>query len=205
MDRIKTNRVRVLRSEVVKYWYQHVPEYGKYFIDIGEPNCWACGVPVSTRFDNKNSDATAEECFKIWDKIRGLQVCHIVPKALGGSDDPSNLFLMCKECHELAPDTMFPDIFFKWVEKQTYIMRKMDKITKVLEIYGLDIEQLYHYLTWPSEKTVESEEFDKFFRKNCGIHRSIYGGTKIKESTLIGLLYEFIQLRKKESGEKGSD
>lgn len=155
--------------------------------DIGEPSCWACGKPISIRFDNKKPDATEEECFKIWDKVGHLQVCHIIPKALGGSDALFNLFLMCKECHELAPDTSYRDIFFKWVEEQNYVMRETDKLIKELESFNLNIEDL---------KITDTEKFHKFLLTNGGIHRSIYGGTKIKKSTIAGLLDKFIQLNK---------
>lgn len=205
MDKLKTDRERVLRSDVVKYWYQNKPECGKYFIDIGEANCWACGKPVSVRFDIKKRSATDEECFNIWDKVGHLQVCHIVPKALGGSDEPSNLFLMCKECHELAPDTPYPDIFFKWVDGQDHIKRIVDRVNKTLELYNIDEEQFCRYFICSSEKTPDQEDFRKFCVKKIGLHRSIYGGAKIKESTYIGLLYEFLQLKNNERGEKGSD
>lgn len=188
MHKSSNNRKLIPRSAVIEYWYKNIPDYSQYF-DIGEPICWACGKPVSIRFDNKNPNATEEECFKIWDKVGHLQVCHIIPKALGGSDALSNLFLMCKECHELAPDTSYPDIFFKWVEEQNYVIREADKLIKELEVFNLNIEDL-------TLQIADTEDFHKFLLTNCGIHRSIYGGTKIKKSTIAGLLYKFIQLKK---------
>ena len=44
--------------------------------------------------------------------------CHIIPRQAGGSNDPSNLFLLCEECHEESPDTLNPKNFFKWVYKK---------------------------------------------------------------------------------------
>lgn len=192
MHKTSNKRKLIPRSAVIEYWYKNMPNFSPY-IDIGEPICWACGKPVSIRFDNKNPDATEEECFKIWDKVGHLQVCHIIPKSLGGSDALSNLFLMCKECHELAPDTSYPDIFFKWVEQQNYVIREADQLLKELKVFNLNIEDLKFYST---SQIANTEEFQKFLFANSGIHRTIYGGTKIKKSTTAGLLYKFIQLKK---------
>lgn len=112
---------------------------------------------------------------------------------MGGSDALSNLFLMCKECHELAPDTSYPDIFFKWVEQQNYVIREADQLLKELKVFNLNIEDLKFYST---SQIANTEEFQKFLFANSGIHRTIYGGTKIKKSTIAGLLYKFIQLKK---------
>lgn len=175
---------RIPRSKVVEYWYSSVKNYFAYFIDIGEPNCWACGRPVSVRFDNKNIKASAEECFQIWDKVGHLQVCHIIPRSLGGKDEYSNLFLMCKECHELAPDTIYPDIFFEWVDKQQYINRDLERIKVALKEYGLDEDDKLL-------ATLESDDFKEFCKDKVGLHRTIFGGSKIKHSSMIGLLKKY--------------
>lgn len=60
--------------------------------DDGKYCCWACGASGVT-----------------------LNRCHIVPHALGGSDEPSNLFLMCEACHAESPDTANPASLMRWV------------------------------------------------------------------------------------------
>lgn len=125
---MKTQKNIILRSDVVRYWYEELKNEKYYIHDIGEPYCWACGHWGSIRHDCKNIHATNEECYQIWNKVGHLQVCHIVPKSLGGTDDFSNLFLMCKRCHELAPDTVYPDLFFEWVKAQFFFKTKNERV-----------------------------------------------------------------------------
>lgn len=62
----------------------------------GENICWGCGSVQS----------------------RSLERCHIVPYSLGGSNEPSNYFLMCSKCHREAPNTMWPEIFYEWIQQR---------------------------------------------------------------------------------------
>ena len=41
---------------------------------------------------------------------RSLEVHHIVPRADGGSNDPSNLVTLCADCHGTAHDRPEPDL-----------------------------------------------------------------------------------------------
>ncbi|UTD55478.1 HNH endonuclease [Halomonas sp. MS1] len=47
---------------------------------------------------------------------RGYQeVAHIVPHSLGGRSTPTNLFLLCNECHVQSPDFLDPKAFIQFV------------------------------------------------------------------------------------------
>ena len=95
--------------------------------DWGEPCCWACGKEA---MPPKEEAAVQESCkipgwgfdyARLWDSekvISSLERCHIIPAALGGRDDASNLFLLCEECHKLSPDTTNPASFFRWVARR---------------------------------------------------------------------------------------
>lgn len=99
-------------------------------IDWAEPNCWACGRRAIR--DAKGEGALQEKCEsengefdfqQMWNDSRvksALNRCHIVPAALGGKDEPPNLFLLCEECHMLSPDTTNPANFFRWVYKRKH-------------------------------------------------------------------------------------
>ena len=39
--------------------------------------------------------------------VKHLEKHHIIPKSRGGSDDKSNLIMVCSECHGLAHDVSF--------------------------------------------------------------------------------------------------
>lgn len=91
--------------------------------DYGEPCCWSCGKPVdlakSKTYDELLTNNQLSKIYGLQKVRSSLQRCHIVPHALGGSDeDPSNLFLMCSECHKESPDTENPRNFLRWVYKK---------------------------------------------------------------------------------------
>ena len=98
-------RKKVNASEVVAYWVNKKNSFRK-FIDLNEPTCWACGQGWEGRYDIITADFS-----KAWSKSP-LQVCHVIPKSMGGNEKPSNLVLMCKECHDLAPNTTIPEIMY---------------------------------------------------------------------------------------------
>lgn len=55
-------------------------------------SCWCCGAE------------------------RKLQVCHIVPASLGGSDLASNIVPLCSLCHDEMPDVADPEYFWDWLK-----------------------------------------------------------------------------------------
>ena len=72
--------------------------------DIGENGgrCWRCAT------------------------TKNIQRCHIVGKSQGGSDEPSNLILLCKDCHDDAPMTKnaTAESFFNWIKKSRELIIK---------------------------------------------------------------------------------
>ncbi|MFF7954156.1 HNH endonuclease signature motif containing protein [Streptomyces griseorubiginosus] len=69
--------------------------------------CEAClyGAARYTREDDK----------PVW---TGLHIAHVVPVAADGPDDVGNLVILCRPCHESAPNTTSPDAFFSWLERR---------------------------------------------------------------------------------------
>ena len=88
-----------------------------------EPCCWACGRQVFglEKYATYESNLSGDRVRMLYDygkTRRVLERCHIVPHALGGSDkDPSNLFLLCHDCHASSPDMANPKYFLRWVYK----------------------------------------------------------------------------------------
>jgi hypothetical protein len=80
------------REEIVDYWSRNQEECG-LSVDWAEAGelCWRCA------------------------QGRKLQRCHIVPRALGGSEEPSNLVLLCAQCHAEAPNVADPEFMWKWL------------------------------------------------------------------------------------------
>lgn len=79
-------------NEIVDYWSAVQSECG-LSVDWAEARrlCWRCA------------------------QARKLQRCHIVPRALGGTEDPSNLVLLCKQCHAEAPNVTDPEFIWVWL------------------------------------------------------------------------------------------
>ena len=125
-----------------------------------------------------------------WDKIP-LQYCHIVSRSLGGSDEASNLFLMCRECHDQAPNTTITAIFFEWARAQSWHVREFAKIRDALRALGIDDTNAREF-----EAVLESE----FKRWKCGkfsFHRpqSNYApiSSRLMPATLVGLAAYYLR------------
>lgn len=78
--------------QIVDYWAQHQTECG-LSVDWAEAEilCWRCAHK------------------------RQLQRCHIIPRSLGGGDSPSNLVLLCAQCHAEAPNVADPEFMWVWL------------------------------------------------------------------------------------------
>lgn len=55
-----------------------------------------------------------ERCWRCGYRSR-LEVCHIVPASLGGSDTADNLVLLCGRCHREAPNHQDPQYLWRWL------------------------------------------------------------------------------------------
>lgn len=172
------------KGDIFEYWMDWLIENG---FDLGEPGCWACGNWWGTKYDNENINASLDDIKKLWNKVTQLQRCHIIPKSLGGTDEPSNLFLMCRECHDLAPNTTSREIFFKWVDAQNWFKRleiQFKDELKTFNIKDIEMEDFTKILT--------SLEFKKWSKDKMGIHMNQAGyGPKLTKSTLIGAVVEY--------------
>jgi len=86
--------MKTTKEEIVNYWFveQLVDECG-LSVDASEAHerCWRCGCEYN------------------------LERCHIVPEALGGKDEPSNLVLLCHRCHLDNPNITDPEIMWDWI------------------------------------------------------------------------------------------
>lgn len=173
-------------------------------LDWAETECWACGRrTVSPRREEqiiractikKNGQENDFDFKKLWgypEITKKYERCHIVPEALGGKDEPSNLFLLCPECHSLSPDTVNPASFFRWV----YRKRKKSnngwsspqewKIMLVdeLESRGVSLAQIIQDL---------GEDYDysglkEYAKGKAGTHLS-----KLAESSIIAVTADFL-------------
>jgi hypothetical protein len=73
-----------------------------------------------------------ERCWRCSRKTR-LEKCHIVPHALGGSDFPENLVLLCARCHREAPNVDDPDYMWTWLRRYAVNFYDTDWIVRGYE------------------------------------------------------------------------
>lgn len=85
--------------------------------DCGEPECWACGKWISNYDYSYIENHTLEQVYDHPEVKSQLEKAHIVPHAIGGDENPCNMFLLCHECHRESPDTKYKKEFFRWVYK----------------------------------------------------------------------------------------
>lgn len=93
---------------IAAYWAAS-PDRGAFaprMYDLGEPSCFACGW-YSEHWDKGTPKAS-------WQRAT-LERAHIVPHALGGPSDVSNLVLLCAPCHADSPDWHEPSAMAAWI------------------------------------------------------------------------------------------
>jgi hypothetical protein len=91
--------VKTKPNEIVEYWSIHESEEG-LSVDWADAidRCWRCAEQASTS-----------------EGSRPLELCHIVPDALGGEDEPRNFVILCWRCHLEAPNVGDPSYMWTWL------------------------------------------------------------------------------------------
>ncbi|GLW10324.1 hypothetical protein Misp01_54520 [Microtetraspora sp. NBRC 13810] len=95
-------------EEIARYWYCRALPGSNYvpLIDLGEPECFACGWCRQEQVRSEKALAN------LW---KGLERAHVVPRSLGGPTSVENIILLCHACHLSAPDTSDASRFWRWV------------------------------------------------------------------------------------------
>lgn len=186
------------KAEIFEHWRGLLHEH-KLFVDWGEPSCWACGFHYGVKHDIKNSEASLTDIHKAWERIP-LQRCHIVPRSLGGANTPDNLFLLCRECHDLAPNTSIPSIFLEWVRSQSWLVREQAKLNQALASFSVS-EQDYPRIT----ETIASKPFRAWAQSKVGRHwpQSNYAPTssRLTPASIVGLAVHYLGEHYSDAGE----
>ncbi len=156
------------KSRIARHWRHKL-------VDWGEPSCWACGK-YEEDSECKNSN---EEPFKSWDGAKFLERCHIIPKMLGGSNQCSNLVLLCRQCHKESPDVKNPKFMWKWIaNRKPYYHHFLEAMLEI----NLDA------IKYASENI---KEFPDYFEENAGLH-----GASISVATKTALIECFYESKK---------
>lgn len=122
----KRKRTFSARSVIVKVWKDSelsiVPEWSD-----AERLCWRCGDPP-------------EVCGR-----SNLDRAHLVPHSLGGTDDPTNMVLLCEDCHHWGPNFIDPKFMLSHVQ-QLVRLRRHDKNIGKESTHALQADQMQ--LAW---------------------------------------------------------
>ncbi len=110
------HRIRTKKAEIARYWLdtpaglERLPENCAIGGEL-QPCCFACG------FDTVRCDVSSQG-WHGWEATAALDRCHLVPRALGGDESPSNLVLLCKRCHRDAPNVGDAVYMLRWIAQR---------------------------------------------------------------------------------------
>jgi len=186
--------------QIFDYWKDRQIGNEWVLMDYGEPSCWGCGKPIHVETKKDLIDCNYKA---IWNRThKYLNRCHIIPKALGGSNEPDNLFLMCESCHHESPDTPSSEGFFAWVLlKRAHCIFGEDARQFISNLKGLchvrniDVTDVFMYL---SSKHVPSLIAD--FSKRTIAQAGVYS-----DFNLPVLLLENFESERKEYEDRKQD
>ena len=158
---IKKNKAPSWIQDCVDFWKDRVDE-----CDLGvdfsgaTTNCWRCGY------------------------LRKLQKCHIVPKSLGGKDEPENIIPLCYQCHDEMPDVHDKEEVFKWIKSNHGTIYDTFWSLESLKISGCNVEDALNKSENPDLKAKLFLERYKFHLEKTSSHFGQFaGGCKLKTTT----------------------
>jgi len=178
------------RAQIFEYWKDRIEGLVRP-IYWDEPCCWACRFHYGFKYNVKRPDASWDEILRCWNRIP-LQRCHIVGRSLRGSDDVSNLFLLCRECHDRMPNTNIPEIFYEWARAQSWSRREDAKILDAAKAFGVE-----DAMASDLEQVLESEDYKAWSEGRRGLHwpQSNYASisSRLTPATSLGLAVYYLR------------
>ena len=116
-------------------------------------------------------------CF-ICGKDKHLEICHLTPKELGGSDECDNLVLLCKRCHSKAPNIKYKEVMIKYIhetvrEYNLLFHMKNSEVKEIIE-YVLIINERLDNIS--DKYTLTNEDFINFVSKQFIENTTFVGG-----------------------------
>lgn len=168
----KRESIKTTIKEAVDYWKKYQDECG-LSVDWAEAedHCWRCGCE------------------------RHLQRCHIIPRALGGKDEPSNIVLLCKRCHADGPNVTDPEVMWDWIRSYGVpfynTFWSMKGMQEYRHIYGSRFMDDFQKIVQASEKQFTEKQIETMLQQNlnhlkgeASIH---FGQPYFNDATMAGL------------------
>ena len=172
-----SKHIKTKKEEIHEYWFSRIDE-SELSVDASEAfkRCWRCGC------------------------VRNLERCHIIPRALGGEDIPSNFVLLCKRCHSENPNVNDPEIMWDWSKAYKepfydifWIKRGLEEYEKIYQTKFFDDIKVY-------EKNITIEEIKNLISNLMFSSTSNhYAQPYLNSATMAGFLRILLKkLRKKD-------
>lgn len=121
-----------------------------------------------------------------------LQRCHIVSRAMGGSEEPSNMMALCPRCHDEAPDVASSEMMWMWVKSTRATFHGDIWAQRVFD--GMRKQDL-EYLASVGEDV--AKDLMREAARMVGIHCGQLGqGAYVKTSSWVGALSMAIAARR---------
>ena len=124
-----------------------------------------------------------------------LQRCHIIPYALGGKDEASNLVLLCKRCHADGPNVEDPEIMWNWIK--AYGVPFYDTFWGIVGkkeykfIYGHSVFDDLKYILEASADVWNKETYLEYWKEKfqCAMERTgvHFGQPYLNTATMAGI------------------
>jgi hypothetical protein len=103
------------KKAIKDFWAEHLVKIGKFdsVEELAEADyCFACGMEEKT------------------------ERCHIMPRFNQGSDDVSNLHLLCSDCHK-SSEFLFGEMYETWLAKTNVVTRLLGTENQGITIFDV--------------------------------------------------------------------
>ena len=135
--------------------------------DLDTAHCWAC------------NQAPSGGRKRYQDSFMGLERCHVIPSGLGGSNEPSNLVVMCSKCHSDNPDTADESAFWWWFDRvESSVARSVRALADLIP------------------KDITSKEAEKILSKVehiCKSGQAVQVSGKLSTGSLQAIVYQAVR------------
>lgn len=160
----KRKAIKTNIKDIIDYWVKFEDECELNF-DWSEAEiiCWRCGCE------------------------RKLQRCHIIPDSLGGKDEPSNLVLLCDQCHKEAPNVQDSKFMWDWIKSYHVPFYNTFWNKRALDEYQ-NIYKKKFIQELEERNIVTSHAYRLFMNLNIGKKSYHFGEPYGNLSTLVGEL-----------------
>ena len=177
----RSNRKNVNPADIVNFWSKIIDDkdLNINWDEDSHKVCWSCGVEPGGGSLNR---------------------CHIIPKSLGGEDLPSNMVLLCVQCHRENPNIKDVDLYWDWLKSRARpkyfptgpmkglggLLYWIDRsLSEYVNIFGTDPSS--DLLNLRERIGCEIYDFQNFFETNYG-----YDGQRHSPASMATFLRKWI-------------